>query len=239
MKKWLVYTGCVIILLSGCGDKKQDRQPGTKELLPASLEALAPAKARDSIRNIITEANCTSPQGAYTTVVHTENDYMYFRQEYTYTPQPFQAILINDSTGYATGDTMPLPREAVYTIRSHAFHALLFELPQRYHAAGQPDTVTMMQGQLYFLKAKDELGNDCTLFFDKKNSRLSSLEIKNPDKKEEAIRIVYSDWKQAGPYLLPYHIDIFQGNDIFKFDFTKIEINDPGFKKQGRNGSNF
>ena len=235
----VIYLRAVLIMsaLTGCYGKEKktdDGIAGAEDIILASMSAVAPATERDKIENIISVANCISPQGSYSTIVHTAiDDYMYFRQEYKYKPEPFEAVIINDTTGYATDNLEnALPKEAVYTIRGHAFHNILLELPQRFHSFSIPDTVQKDKQSCYRIKATDELNNTATLFFDRASGRLSVLDIVNPDNRQETISIRFSDWKNADQFILPHHINIEQGGKMYVFDFSVIDINSPAFKKR-------
>ncbi len=233
MKYWLLYTICVIgVLLYSCSNKTREKKAVKDEVLESSLNAIAPAAARDTVQTIITKANCMSPKGAYTTEVHTATGgYHFFRQDYSFKPGSFEVILTNDSTGY-TGDRRASSAE-MEIIRGHAFHAILFELPRRYHAFTQPVMIKDKEGlpQL-IMHAKDRLGHECSFTFDDKTKRLISSTIKNPADSAEQIHIIYAGWRQTGAYMLPWQVDIFQGKDKYVFHFTNISINNPAFKQK-------
>ncbi|HNR16042.1 MAG TPA: hypothetical protein PKG90_05225 [Chitinophagaceae bacterium] len=239
MKYMVIYLRVVLIMsaLTGCYGKEKkthDQVAGAEDIILVSMNAVAPAAERDKIKNIVSVANCISPQGSYSTMVHTAMDgYMYFRQEYNYKPEPFEAVIINDTTGYATDNPENvLPKEAVYTIRSHAFHNILLELPQRFHSFSMPDTVQKNKQSCYRIKATDELNNSASLFFDRASGRLSVLDIVNPGNRQETISIRFSDWKNTDQFILPHHIYIEQGGKMYVFDFSVIDINSPAFKKR-------
>lgn len=228
-----------LAFILSCGSKQGSKKNGpltAEDIIVASLDSIAPAIARSKVENMITIANCVSPSGNYTTEVHTTPDgYTLFRQEYTYNPSPFEAIIENDTAGYSIADpSANLPPEAVYVVRSHAFHLQLLQVQQRFHSFSRQDTVQKGDTTLYRIRAKDELDNDCTLYFDPDTGLLSILEILNPDNKQEMISTQFTEWRKTGDLKLPYHINIYQGSKLFTFDFLRIDINSPVFKKKIR-----
>ncbi len=54
----------------------------------------------------VSRAACRGPEGAYrSTVEATADGYMVFRQDYSYRGESFQAVMLNDSTGFILGAT--------------------------------------------------------------------------------------------------------------------------------------
>ncbi len=223
-----LFTSSVLLLLLlafSCKSRNKEKTLSIEEILQGSLEAVAPAITRDSLQTIISLANCISPKGDYTTEVHTaKGGYQFFRQVYSFKPDIFEACLINDSTGYEGTDTAILSEESVEMIRGHAFHAILLELPDRFHDFTKLDN--------YSLRAKDRLGNNCTLYFENDSKRLNRLVITNSPDKRESINITYSKWRKSGSFLLPFEVTISQGGKNFIFRFSSIQINSPGFRRR-------
>src|SRR5215203_835964 len=126
-------------------------------IIAESMKVVAPDSLRKEFKNLISIADCMSPLGKYTTQVNTTSDgYMYFKQTFSYKPETFEAVLLKDAAWYSLDDTTKmLPSSLVYTIRSHAFHNILLELPERFHDFESADTVEHNGKMLYRVKAKD------------------------------------------------------------------------------------
>lgn len=215
-------------VLHGCTN--QTNQTAEK-VIEASLDAIGTKADREKIQNLVSLADCISPKGKYTTEIHTASPgYSYFKQVYSYKPGSFEAVIENKTNGYVIGDSIkPLAKEAVYAIRSHEFHNMVLEVDQRFHDYGKPENIKADGMKAYRLKAKDELNNECTLFFDVDTGLLSALHFQNPDSTKEIIKIKFSNWKKLQYLLLPQHVDIDQAEKLYTFDFTKVIFNSPDF----------
>lgn len=216
-----------IFLYSCANENKQTAE----EVIQTSLDAVGTKADREKIQNLVSLADCMSPKGKYTTEIHTASPgYSYFKQVYSYKPAAFEAVIENKTQGYVIGDSIKsLPKEAVYTIRSHEFHNIIFEVDQRFHDFEKPENIEADGMKAYRLKAKDELKNECTLFFDIKTGLLSALHFQNPADAKEIIKIKLSIWKKLQDLLLPQHVDIDQSGKKYTFDFTKVIFNSPDF----------
>lgn len=202
------------------------------EIIEASLNAVGNKADRQKISNLISLADCISPDGKYTTEIHTATDgYSFFKQVYSYKPELFEAVIENKINGFVISDSVkPLSKEAVYTIRGHEFHNIVLEADKRFHDFEKSGKIETDTAKLYELKAKDELNHPCSLFFDADNGLLTALHIQNPDDANEVLKIKFSNWKKIQGLLLPYHVEIDQSGKIYKFNFIKLQFNSPDFK---------
>ncbi len=224
-----------LLFAYGCinqNSQKENLYATADGLILASLDAAGQTKDRESIQNLIAVADCNSPKGNYITETHTATGgYSYFKQTYSYSPDPFEAVIQNKTDGFQVGDTShPLPKEAVYTIRGHEFHNIILEVNSRFHDFQKPVVVEIDSTRMYSLKAKDELNHDCSLFFSVKTNLLTAIHFQNPGDEKEIIKTEFSGWKTTGRLQLPYHVRIDQGGKIFTFDYTRISFNSPGFQ---------
>lgn len=217
----LFFTGCV-----------RNGTATADEIVLASLDAVGNKRDRNKIQNLVSFAECSSPNGKYSTEIHTASGgYSYFRQVYSYKPAVFEAVIENRTNGYSIADPgKPLSAGSVYTIRGHEFINMVLETDRRFHNFGEKEKTRMGSVETFRLKAKDELNHDCFLFIDVKTGLLSAIHLQNPEETKEIIKISFSGWKEVEKLLLPHQVTIDQGGKIYSFNFIRIMFNSPGFQ---------
>ena len=217
------------ILLYSCSNPEDQ---SAEKIIQASLNAIGKKADSEKIKNLVSLADCISPNGKYTTEIHTDSGgYSYFKQVYSYKPKPFEAVIENKDSGFIISDTLvPLSKEIISMIRGHEFQNIILEVDKRFHDFEKPEKIDTSKVMAYRIKAKDELNNVCLLFFDQKTKLLSAIHSQNPADPKEVIETEFSNWQTQQQLLLPKHIDIKQGEKRYSFDFTKIMFNSPDFK---------
>ncbi len=218
------------ILLHGCSNPEDQ---SAEKIIQVSLNAVGKKSDRDKIQNLVSFAECVSPNGKYSTEIHTASSgYSYFKQLYSYKPKPFEAVIENKDSGFIIDDTLiPLSKETISMIRGHEFQNIILKVDKRYHDFEKPGTAEIKGKKVHWIKAKDELNNRCSLYFDPKTGLLSAIHFQNPAHLNEVIEIEFSDWQEQQGLLLPKHVAIKQGEKHYSFDFTKLLFNSPDFKK--------
>jgi hypothetical protein len=204
------------------------KNPSAGDLLDNAVHAITSA---DTIRTFITEADCVGPQGTYSTLVHSGPDYTYFKQTYSYSGHPFEAVIIKDSAFQLVNDSISDAlddKEIIGALKSHEFHMILIDLKERFHQFSVPE---YLSNQIK-IDALDELNNPIAIYIGKDSPEIQSITMRNPGDTTEIISFLYSDWKVNQGVRLPMHVTIRQGKDkTFTFDFTKVEINSKDFKR--------
>ncbi len=217
------------ILLYSCSNPKDQ---SAEKIIQASLNAVGTKPLRDKIQNLVSFAECVSPNGNYTTEIHTDSGgYSYFKQVYSYKPKPFEAVIGHKDSGYIVGDSLiALSKAEIAMIRGHEFQNIILEVDKRFHDFDKPERIDSGGLKAYRIKAKVELNKACLLFFDLQTGMLSAIHSQNPADPKEVIEIEFSDWQEQQGLLLPEHVAIKQGEKRYSFDFTKLLFNSPDFK---------
>jgi hypothetical protein len=215
-------------------DNNVDKKLAPPAIVLASMAVIAPDSVRKDFQNLTSMADCVSPLGKYTTQINTTSDgYMYFKQVFSYKRETFEAVLLKDSAWFSLDDSIGrLPNSLVFYIRSHGFHNMLLEMSERFHDFENADIVNLLDKKLYRVKAKDVLGQVNSFYFDMTDNRLSAWKFFNPGKRTDSLLVMFSDWKNTGSFNLPFRVDINQAGKHFGFNFTRIEVNSPEFKKE-------
>lgn len=231
-------TGCFCFLLCNllysCSNSKEQ---SAEKIIQASLNAVGTKADRDKIQNLVSFADCISPDGKYTTEIHTASDgYTYFKQVYSYNPELFEAVIENKIRGFSISDSVkPLSKEVVYTIRGHTFQNIVLEQDKRFHDFERPVKTERDGLKMYEVKAKDELNHPCLIFFDHDSMLPTALHIQNPGDVHEVLKIKFSNWKKIQGILMPCKVTIDQSGKVYSFNFTKLRFNSPDFKYKSVN----
>jgi hypothetical protein len=202
------------------------KSPSSEELLNDAVHAIT---SSDTIQSFITEADCQGPKGSYTTVIHSGSDYTYFKQTFSYSNDPFEAVISNDKGFQIVRDSIgsSLDIKTMLALKSHEFHMILIDMEDRFHQFGKPEYISNQVK----ISALDDLNNPIVIFLGKDSPEVKSITMRNPGDTTEIISFSYSDWKMVQGIRLPTRISIQQGKDkTFTFNFTKVEVNSKDFK---------
>lgn len=197
----------------------------SEQFITGTVDRIDPT---DTIRNFMTEAECCGPKGDYKTIVYSDSGYTYFRQMYSYSNTPFEAVIVENEGHQIENDSLgdSLNKETIAALKSHEFHMILLDLDKRFHQFGKLET----HGNQIRVSALDNLNNSVSISFTK-DQRVESITMRNPGDTTEVIRFAYSNWKTVQGIILPLRVSIQQGADKkFEFEFTRVEINSRNFK---------
>ncbi|MBK8282883.1 MAG: hypothetical protein IPK94_22800 [Saprospiraceae bacterium] len=95
----------ILILCCSCvnpTNREEVNDKSAEDIVEASLNAVGNKANRDKIANLVSMADCISPDGKYTTEIHTAVEgYSFFKQVYSYKPASFEAVIKKKTKGYS------------------------------------------------------------------------------------------------------------------------------------------
>lgn len=196
-------------------------------ILTTSIKSLGITQQVQSICGI---ADCTSPRGPYITELYaSRNDKLIFKQIH---PQgkPFMAIVNGRfawSVDLDTNRVQQLDSRATAMILGHDLLMLPLIISKRFANPVLIGPNQFADKQCEKVKAIDQWGKSCELFFDKQTLRLAGLIIPNPiGESNETVQLVFTKWEQVTQIFLPKEVVITDKSGDFRFLFRQITLND-------------
>jgi hydrogenase maturation factor len=181
-----------------------------------------------AVRNIRAIADCTGPNGKYTTEIYSAaGQRLIFRQvrdRHVYTGHTNGSVFWTKDE--KTGDFSPAGKSEAFAWRSHDYQMLVMDPAARFRDAVFEAEETFAGGAANRLRATDELGKPAYLFFDKNSKLMLGFTIQNPfNTQPETIRTVFNEWKRAGKLNLPSKVTATDKQGDFVLNFNGIALN--------------
>ena len=180
------------------------------------------------VQSITAVADCSGPNGPYTTNLQSTRDGNFFFEQLRPEQRPFQAW-ISGKEGMGTGqsgDKLTLGIHHVAMIKSHDFQMIPINFPERYEGIEVQEIVdfngTLCQ-QVQFL---DEMGQICHAYFDVNTHLWSGMALANSLKQDGSIVIVtINNWENIEGVLLPQSVTATDQAGDFHLHFKDIQLN--------------
>lgn len=193
-----------------------------------SLKAIGSAKDISNIRSVRAVADCTGPNGDYTTEIYSAgNGRLIFRQ--VRAGNVYKGTTNGPvfwTTDEKTVDHSLADKRAAFAWRSHDYQRLAIEVSEWFRDISFESEENFAGKTAFKLRAKDELGHPAFLFFDKDSRLMLGFVIQNPfSEKLEMIRNVFNEWKQVGKIKLPSKITVTDKQGDFVLNFRDISLN--------------
>ena len=176
------------------------------------------------LASLRTVAECTGPQGAFSTEVVSERP---LRVEFRQQSHRGEQRLLLDRLGpkvwdQAAGDWREAPVALRDFIRGHEFHLVLFELGTRFQdfAEGALKTVEGRACRTVTMQTRAGLPASICLATD--THRPLALRFV-PAPGEAPIRVLYRDWKKMEGLWFFQGFTLTQGEDLFTYRYTALE----------------
>ena len=204
-------------------------QARASEIIENSLQAIGGRKEIAKIQNIRAIADCTGPNGKYTTGIYSaDNSRLIFRQVKqngdVYQGQTNGQFFWKKNE--KTGEFSLAGRREVFVWRSHNFQKIALSLDEFFRELSFAGEENFKGKTAVKLRGKDELGNRAELFFDKETGLMLGFDIQNPFKSEpEKIRTSFDEWRKIGAIKLPSKVTATDTQGDFVLNFREIVLN--------------
>lgn len=192
--------------------------------------------ATETVRSLVTQADCYGPDGKYTTLTESNfnADYLFFEQVYEYR-NSFCALIREYDEGFGLDSTYKnagaLSEAVIGVLKAHEFHELMLQVDHRFTELEQKNDTLFFGVDCIRIKAYDPLSLTSSLFFNKQTQRMEGFTQVNPYEKDELIQVHFEDWYEQDGLWLFDKLTILQGSKAtYKFDYNLVEINSPTFK---------
>jgi len=197
-------------------------------IIEDSIRAVGSKKAIAGVRNIRSIADCTGPNGKYTTEIYSaDGQRLIFRQVRAgnvYTGHTNGSVFWTKDE--KTGDFSLAGTSEAFAWRSHDYQMLIMDPAARFRDPVFEAEETFAGAAANKLRATDELGKPAYLFFDKNSKLMLGFTIQNPfSTKPETIRTIFNEWKRAGKLMLPSKVTATDKQGDFVLNFTGISLN--------------
>ena len=198
-------------------------------VIERSFQAIGGRSELGRIRNLRAFADCTGPNGKYTTEIHSaKNSRLIFKQVRqtgkSFVGQTNQNVFwTKDET---SNEFSLADKQAAFIWRSHEFQWLAIALMERFREPSFAGRENFAGKNALKLSMKDELGNPTSVFFDSESGLLLGFISLNPlGEQPESVRVVISEWKAVGKVKLPSKVTATDKQGDFVLDFQDISVN--------------
>lgn len=203
-------------------------QISPETVIEHSLDAIGTRRDRERVMSIYAIADCTGPNGRYTTEIDSANgSRLVFRQ---FRPNGNNYVGTQNGltswTSRADGDFDLADQKETFVWRAHDYQRMALEIGTRFQDFKYGGESEFGGVRAVRLDSKDELGNDASVFFSRSSGLLIGFTVRNPfSESPEAIRTVFSEWKKVGTLTLPSVATASDKTGDFVLKFREIRLN--------------
>lgn len=203
--------------------------PETVEgVLAANKKTFGSETAISAIETLTTFAHVKAPSSEYDALVVSsrEGNIRFTRQ---YADRKIDMGIWQQGIWYIdpeTGEKTEGPASYEFFIRGHEFHfeALFFD--ERFQNLSLVGPMKFQGCDCQAIHMNDAATNEVYIFFDPKNSKLRGFrKFREDEENMITMDFLYEDWAKFGDLILPQKVTIFDGEDVYIYDFTEILIN--------------
>lgn len=228
MFKLTIFALVLLSLFPVCG-LAQSPPPSPEAIVERSIVAMGGRNALHSIRTITAIADCVSPQGPYTTEIHSaRGDRLKFKQVRSQ-GKPFLAFANGHhfwTQDEATGQVSLADNKLAAMIRSHEFQLIALSPLERYNSPAFEGYEDFGGARCLKVRATDELGKMAHLYFREDQKLMAGLVVTDPRfETPRSVRIVFKEWRRVGKAKLPSKVIATDDTGDFTLHFNKISLN--------------
>jgi len=176
------------------------------------------------ITTIFADAICIGPKGNYNTTVYSDPLTTLFHQTFSYQADSIYYYISTPDSCDASGKK--LSTMETFVAQSHDFIRLA--LDPAFLFIHTP--LEKVMGDTVYMEGKTSIGVTLIFKATKNNRQPISHELHIPDNNSLlVVRWKYSDWIPMGEFMIPFKIEIKEGEKRFSFRYTEININSKKF----------
>lgn len=220
---------CQLLLLALFSGQSASAQENPSDVIERSLQAIGGRSELGPIRNIRAFADCTGPNGKYTTEIYSaKNSRLIFKQV-----RQGGKSFVGQTNGNVfwtkdeTNNEFSLAdKSTAFVWRSHEFQWLMIALMERFREPSFAGRENFAGKNALKLSMKDELGHPASFFFDNDSGLMLGFIILNPfGEQPEPVRVAINEWKAVGKVKLPSKVTATDKQGDFILSFQDISVN--------------
>ncbi len=228
MKRRFAVTVCFGVLLAAFESRLFPQMKSFEAIFAESVQAMGGEKELRKIQSLTALANCNGPRGKYATEIYSQlGGRLSFKQTWP-TGRVFHGF-VNGVYAWMrdqAGQVSQLDKASATAIRSHEFQMLAMTLPERYQNPVVEGEEDFAGSRCVKIRAVDELGEPCQIFFNTDSRLLNGLMIADTRSDSgEMVRVVFNEWKKAGKVMLPSKVTATDKSGDWVLAFHDLKLN--------------
>jgi hypothetical protein len=218
-----VCAGLLAVAALLAGPAWPDSQTGG-QLAAAAIEAMGGAAAVAALETLVVTAECTGPNGAFSSTVRWWRGGTTMMSQSDATGQ--RTLLAVGEQAWqldaASGAKTPLAEDMASMVHGHAVHPILFELDTRFHDHREAGTG---EGGCLRIEMLDDSVRPASVCLDPA-TRLPTFYAFTPAGPGGEIEMRLSDWRQVGDLLYFNSFELRQGDEEYRWVYSTIRPNE-------------
>ncbi len=195
------------------------------KLFADARSAVGSESELSKLRSITAIADCVGPKGTYTTSINSfRTDKTRFEQTFSYKPETSTVLINGDIAWTSDGEpavSTPFQRMAA---RGHEYQKMAFDFRRFFRDFELAGNESFEGRPSVKVRAKNELGMNALLFFDKELRRFSGYVLQVPNS-SETVKNAVLEWQKIGGLNLPSAVKATDSQGDWTLRFHTIRLN--------------